>query len=312
MPPKLSIVTPSLNQGAFIERTIRSVLDQGYPNLEYVIVDGGSSDETVEIIRRYEDRLAWWVSEPDEGQTDAINKGIERTSGEIVAYINSDDYYLPGAFERAVEAFGRTDRKWVAGASLDAFEGTGPSRIFRPVAPLDQRGPLQGRQRWILGPLPWHVPQPSAFWRRELFERHGLFRRDMHYAFDAEFMVRLAFAGEFPLVLDDEVLAARALHEDAKSSSMRLWRPETKRIREIYEPQLTPDEARRLRILRPPNAVRSFLKLGVLDPVLRAGGRLLDHVPEPIRPPIRHRDRKPDFKAAKEAEAAGLRAPPRR
>ena len=74
------------------------MLDQGYPNLEYVVVDGGSTDDSVEIIRRYEDQLAWWVSEPDEGQTDAINKGIERTSGEIVAYINSDDYFLPGAF----------------------------------------------------------------------------------------------------------------------------------------------------------------------------------------------------------------------
>src|SRR5262245_40777653 len=92
--PKLTVITPSFNQGSFIERTIRSVLDQGYPNLEYAIVDGGSTDDTVDIIRRYEDRLAWWVSESDGGQSDAINKGLHGTSGEIVAYLNSDDYFL--------------------------------------------------------------------------------------------------------------------------------------------------------------------------------------------------------------------------
>src|SRR5436190_573079 len=151
MAPKLSIVTPSLNQGAFIERTIRSVLDQGYPNLEYVIVDGGSTDETVEIIRRYEDQLAWWVSEPDQGQTDAINKGIERTSGEIVAYINSDDYYLPGAFERAVEAFEGTDRSWIAGASLDLDEQGDPTQygVIKPWPPAAWEGIPRGRHWWV-------------------------------------------------------------------------------------------------------------------------------------------------------------------
>src|SRR5262249_3949890 len=118
--PKLSVITPSFNQGGYLERTITSVLDQGYPNLEYVVVDGGSTHESVEIIRRYEDGLARWVSDPDEGQTDAINKGIERTSGDIVAYINSDDYFLPGSFERALEVFGRRpDAGYVAGAVLD-------------------------------------------------------------------------------------------------------------------------------------------------------------------------------------------------
>ncbi len=115
MTPKLSVITPSFNQGEYLERTITSVLDQGYPNLEYVIVDGGSDDGSVEIIRRYEDRIDWWVSEPDEGQTDAINKGIRGTSGEIVAYINSDDYFLPGAFDRALEVFEeQPDAKYVA------------------------------------------------------------------------------------------------------------------------------------------------------------------------------------------------------
>src|SRR5438552_6722863 len=114
MSVKISIITPSLNQGDFIEETIVSVLNQGIDDLEYIVIDGGSTDQTLEVIRKYEGSLSYWVSEKDNGQPEAINKGIARATGEIVGYLNSDDLYLPGAL-RAVESFFEAEpsRNWI-------------------------------------------------------------------------------------------------------------------------------------------------------------------------------------------------------
>src|SRR5829696_556581 len=119
MPPKLSIITPSYNQGRFLEETILSVLNQAYERLEYIVIDGGSSDESVSIIRRYENRLAYWVSEKDRGQVHAISKGLEKATGDIVAFINSDDVYLPGAFNAVMTHFAdNPESKWVCGDTI--------------------------------------------------------------------------------------------------------------------------------------------------------------------------------------------------
>jgi glycosyltransferase involved in cell wall biosynthesis len=237
--PKLTIITPSFNQAGFIDKTLRSVLDQGYENLEYIVVDGGSTDGSADIIRRYEDRLAWWVSEPDRGQTDALNKGLRRATGEIVAYINSDDYYLPGAFDHAVAALERSDALWVTGTCRYVNVHENDDHSWVPSAPPD------GRYRWVLDP--WGVPQAATFWRRELFERHGLFREDMHYVFDTEFGVRLALAGELPAIVD-EALAVRVVHDEAKSWDLEPFEREQKRFIELFAPQLTRRERKLLRL----------------------------------------------------------------
>jgi glycosyltransferase involved in cell wall biosynthesis len=232
--PKLTVITPSYNQGAFIERTIRSILDQGYENLEYLIVDGGSTDETVEIIERYADRIAWWVSEPDDGQTDALNKGLRRATGDIVAYINSDDYYLPGAFDHVVRAFEeQPEARWVVGACRFVNADDSLRNVWTPELPQ------QRRHWWMLNP--WGVPQPSSFWRRDLFTELGLFREDMHYVFDTEHALRCAYAGYMPALIDAE-LSVRVIHEEAKSWDRRPFTEEMKRFVGLFGPALTPRE----------------------------------------------------------------------
>jgi glycosyltransferase involved in cell wall biosynthesis len=309
--PKLSIVTPSYNQAAYLERTIRSVLDQGYPDLEYMIVDGGSTDGSTDVIRRYEDRLAWWASEPDNGQTDAINKGISRATGEIVAYINSDDYYLPGAFDRAMEVLESTGAGYVCASVLDIGDrGLTERGAWWPEPPEFYEGSPRGRNWWVRGHpargAHFYLPQSSVFWRREMFERHGLFREDMHYVFDGEFMTRLAFAGEKLVLVPGEAWSARGVHDEQKSFDSEPFAREIARLPGMYRSQLTPRERIQLRL------VGGMTKLGVFRarewlkwrggignaafnllvvPILRLGGNMLDRMPDRLRPPIRHRDR---------------------
>jgi glycosyltransferase involved in cell wall biosynthesis len=293
--PRLTVITPSFNQGRFLERTIRSVLDQDYEDLEYAIVDGGSTDDSVDIIRRFEDRLSWWVSEPDGGQVDAINKGLRKASGDVVAYINSDDYYLPGAFDAAISALERSERSWVAGpvvVMLADAEGSSlrDAGILVPEEPRATERIPRGRHWWVL--TPWQVHQPGAFWSSALFDRLGLFRDDMNFAFDSEFELRCALAGESPEIVTDQVLAAQTYHDEQKSSDPRQWRPEVSRFAELHLHSLTPEERRRLRLVRPFVWIWRAGRDYIVHPAFRAGGRLIERLPERARPRIRHRDRR--------------------
>lgn len=207
--PKVSIVTPSYNQARFIEETIRSVLLQGYPDLEYIIVDGGSIDGSVDIIKKYEKWLAYWVSEPDKGQSDAINKGWRLAKGDVLAYLNSDDIYMPGAVQ-----------------TVAAFLSQNPdiAMVYGECNIIDEHSRLKRRFKTadfsidnVLCGEPNVIPQPSAFVRRTTIDKVGLLDIDMDMAMDLDLWVRIGL--KHSIVHIPEVLAGARFYRGAKTLS---------------------------------------------------------------------------------------------
>ena len=210
-----------------MEEALRSVLDQRYPRLEYIVIDGGSTDGSVEIIRRYEHRLAYWVSEPDRGQAHALNKGLEKVTGDVVAFINSDDVYLPGALNAVAGFFAEhPDSKWVCGDAIQFGDGH-PTQLIRALVPKSAAHVLS----WA-----YMAPQPAMFWRRELLA--GGFDERWRYCFDNELYARLLLAGyecrHLPLPF-----AAYRLHINSKTvAEAELFGSEFDRIAEIHRESL--------------------------------------------------------------------------
>ena len=203
--PLVSVITPSYNQAAYLEQTLQSVFGQNYPHVEYIVIDGASTDGSVNIIQKYAGKLAYWVSEKDSGQAEAINKGLARASGEFVAWLNSDDYYLPGAISSAVKIF--QDNPDVV-------------LVYGDMLAVDEHGQtfnlLKYEQLSIEDLLCFQIiGQPAVFMRREALEKAGYLSPDFHFLLDHHLWLRLALQGRVLHV--DETWAAARYHAEAKN-----------------------------------------------------------------------------------------------
>jgi glycosyltransferase involved in cell wall biosynthesis len=206
--PKISIVIPSYNQGQFLGETILSVIDQQYPNLELFVVDGGSTDNSVDVIKKHEQHLTWWVSEKDKGQSDAINKGFAKATGEIISWLCSDDLLMPGSlkliashFESASEKIGLVH----GGATVFEEEKIKETRFTYQVP---------NKEAYLSGMV---FPQPAAFFHKSWIEKVGSLNEELQYGMDYDFFLRLALVCDFLPV--DDILAKYRLHQQSKSVS---------------------------------------------------------------------------------------------
>jgi glycosyltransferase involved in cell wall biosynthesis len=209
--PLVSIVTPSFNQGRFIADAIESVLSQDYPRIEYSVVDGGSADGTLDILRQYEGRLRW-ISEPDRGQAEAINKGWRLARGDILAWLNSDDIYRPGAVRAAVEAFARYPQAGAVYGDCDYISADGQFLEGYETYEFDYDVFVKSSRS--------PIPQPSTFLRREVLDRAGYLDETLQSALDWEYWLRVG--AHYPIVYVPQTLAGYRVHAASKSATQNL------------------------------------------------------------------------------------------
>jgi glycosyltransferase involved in cell wall biosynthesis len=226
--PKISIITPSYNQGCFLEDTILSVLGQNYPNLEYIIIDGGSTDNSVEIINKYKEKLAYWISEPDQGQSHAINKGFAKATGDIIAWLNSDDMYMPNILS------------FVAGNFENNFDGVlfGECVHFRNengTFTAHGSNVLKRSKESVLTMVDFIV-QPSTFWTKNIWQIVGQLDQSSHFGFDWEWFLRAQKLNvRFKAIC--KPLSIYRIHDKHKSGSGGLKRQaELLKIYNMYDP----------------------------------------------------------------------------
>ncbi|MCE7064441.1 glycosyltransferase family 2 protein [Dyadobacter sp. CY326] len=223
--PKLTIITPSYNQADYLERTILSVLNQNYPNLEYMIVDGGSTDYSVEVIKKYEKYLSWWVSEKDRGQVHAINKALERATGEYIGFQNSDDVYFPDTFARFGEAVKNQPDDVIYGDLYMITPDDEVTEVLKTTSYSLQSQLLEGMQ----------IHNQSLFFKRSLVEKYGKFDESYRFAFDYEFITRYTHPKTTKVRKVDGLAGALRVHPDAKSSTIAsVGKEEHAKIQKLY------------------------------------------------------------------------------
>lgn len=226
-PPKISVITPSYNQGGVLEQCIRSVLEQNYPRLEYIVVDGGSSDESLSIIKKYERHITQWISEPDDGQSDAINKGFRSASGDLVAWLNSDDYYLPGALVTVAEAWRRSP-----GAPFYFGDGWRVSEAGEQISGFVPDGQVCFDRAALIFGLNY-ILQPATFIDRGHLMQIGYLDQSLRYGMDTDLWIRLSAQGA-PFAISSRLAASRE-YENTKTATGSFERiEELRRIAEKY------------------------------------------------------------------------------
>lgn len=210
--PKISLITPTLNQAQFIRQTIRSILSQKYPKLEYIIIDGGSTDSTVGILKSYRDKIIW-VSEKDEGQSDAINKGLKMATGDIVAYLNSDDYLEERSLWKIGEYFSQNKKAyWLTGKCKIVDKD---NKEIRVLISLYKNFFLKYLSHINLLYIVQFVSQPATFWRREILKKVGFFDKSLFYSMDYDYWLRLM--KYYKLYFLDTYIASYRIHQTSKT-----------------------------------------------------------------------------------------------
>ncbi len=225
--PKVTIVTPSFNQGNFIEETILSVLNQDYPNIEYIVIDGASADNTLDILKKYDKKIIW-KSEPDNGQTQAINKGFKMATGEILAWQNSDDTYLLETVSIIADFFLKNPDVGMVYGYFNYIDENGNFLFTKEIIDFNYRQFACGR---------FTPPQPTVFFRKSVLEEVGYLNEDLDYSMDTEFYCRIG--KKFKIALIPKILGNFRIYPQSKSgqkASIRRWRKELLRIRRIYAP----------------------------------------------------------------------------